>query len=846
MDISNTLNLDWGSSDYFHHTDTCIREPASLFSFSSSFFIIGFEGQGLQKRSNIDPKFYTVLETIREEPEGEDDHPPTEFERPRDKNGNRKRNVRTDSDARLVKPIPDSKFAKTFAMVEPAPKRAPPEFEDEDLYRAMGGHEKAQGTWIKPQKRPVTEMQRRSVAVDSDTKFVKAVPDSKFKKVFAMVEPPEPEPEEEVYVPEYEDEEIYNSMRGFKTAQSMWIKPKESSEKEKRDIHVEPENSLGGAIPSIKVKSKPASNEYGVKVDSLERLPVIADGRSLERFPIIIDEAPLGKISITADRKGAPLGRLPTITDGKDIPELENSPFENSHGLEVPPYEDAPGHKVSPSDNAPSLQYTLKHRYPTMSSFEFDDLKLDLEFEDLEIVDLEKRGLDRALKFFHAPKEVLNAQLAANDEAAAYEAYLKTQQKPNGKPGAAPSEYNPDEDYVKKGGSVLIMNGRPLEVDGRPVNRNPIQKRSNGHRRGPGLGLNHGSGGPKRGGLKRGGDKVTEMSSSSPPTTQSNSVVGVIENAVPSSFEEETVNVQKGRNFVLMNGRPMPANFAQKSTKPQKRSLTPEHVQRFRIPNERVFGPEQPLRTPEEHFSSPEHHSHTPENRFRKPSHFHTSKEHLSHAEQNFRKPEEHFRDPGQHFPAPEERFSITEKNFREPEKHVSRPEDHFAIPEQHFRQPEANFYPTEDKFTIPEQRFDASEDYFYAPKERFYPGSIFYTPEEKSCILQEQIYTPEGQHFTNEEQFELPQELLDFSAEEQFEVPEKYFFIPGERAYLPEENEHIPNQREMWEIQKSLTGPITHAWKDSRTNNEAYAGSLPSEADKKKFLHNYRYKRAN
>lgn len=807
MDLSNPHNLDWENSDYFHHADTCIREPISLFSFSSSLFIIEFENLGLQKRFNADPELYIASETIEEESHEGDDHPPTEFEESLSfwsRSSNQKRSVHIDSDTRLVKPIPDSKFAKTLAMVEPAPKRVPPEFEDEDLYRAMGGHDKAQRMWIKPQRRSVAGVQKRNIAVNPDIKLVKAIPDSKFKKVFAMVEAPEPEPEEVIYVPEYEDEEIYNSMRGFKTAQSMWVKPKESSENEKRDIHPEPESSYAKAVPGTGAGNRPAPNGYEMEIDGQKKLP---------------------------------------ITDEKYIPEPEKSPFKSFRGLEVSPYEDAPELNVSPLDDAPELQYALG----LMDSLEFDDLGFGLEFDDLEIDNLEKRGLERALKFFHAPKEVLSAQLAANDEAAAYEAHLKPQKPPSGKAEVAPSEHNPNEDYVKKGGSVLIMNGRPLEVDGRPVNRNPIQKRSNGRGRAPGLGLSRGSGGPKRGGLKRGGgDKVTEMTSSSPPTTQSNSVVGVVENAVPRSLEEETVNVQKGRNFVLMNGRPMPANFAQKSTKPQKRSFTPEHIQRIRTPNERVFGPEQQLRSPVEHFSSSEHHSRTPENRFRKPEHFRTSKEHLSHAEQNFRRPEGRFGNTKQHFPIPEERFSITGQHLREPEEHLHQPEDHFVIPEQYFPQPEENFYPTEDKFTIPEQRFSAPEDYFYVPREQLYPGSVLYKPEERTCILHEQIYTPEGQHFTSEEQFELPQELLDFSTEEQFEVPEDYFYIPGERAYLPEEDEHIPNQREMWEIQKSLTGPITHAWKDSRTNNEVYSGELPSETDKMKFLHNYSYKYEN
>lgn len=777
MDISNPLSLDWENNDYFHHADTCIREPTSLFSFSSSFFILEFENLGLQKRSNTDPEFYTVLEAIEENSEEGNVPSPTESEEFRNTKNNQKRNVHIDSDTRPVKPIPDSKFAKTFSMVEPAPKRIPPEFEDEDLYHAMGGHDKAQGMWIKPQRRPVTEMQKRDVVIDPDTKFVKAIPDSKFKKVFAMVDPPEPEPEVEVYVPEYEDEEIYNSMRGFKTAQSMWIKPKESSEKEKRDIHPEPKTT-----------------------DSKNRLA--SDGIDGLKKPHI-------------------------ITDEKEISGSERLPFKSPHGLEVSAYKDTPELDVSPLDDAPELQYGVGLRYSAMDSFRFDDLSFGLEFDDLEIdsleiENLEKRGLERALKFFHAPKEVLNAQLAANDEAAAYEAHLKAQKTPSGKAEIAPSENNPDEDYVKKGGSVLIMNGRPLEVDGRPVNRNPIQKRGNG--RGSGLGLGRGSNsGSRLGGLKRGGgDKVTEMSSSSPPTTQSNSVVGVIENAVPRSLEEETVNVQKGRNFVLMNGRPMPANFAQKSTKPQKRSFDPEHVP----------GPVQHLCTPDEHISSPEHHSRTPENRLRKPDHFRTSKENFSHAGQGLRKPRERFSNTEQYFPVPEECFSITGEHLREPEEHLHQPEDYFAIPEQYFRQPEENFYPAEDKFTIPEQRL--------------YPGGVLYNLDASPYIPHEHIYTPEGQHFTSEKQFELPQEPLDFSAEEQFEVPEGCFYIPGERAYLPEKNEYIPNQREMWEIQKHLTGPITHAWKDSRTNNEVYAGELPSDVEKMKFLHNYSYNHAN
>lgn len=776
MDISNPLSLDWENNDYFHHADTCIREPTSLFSFSSSFFIFEFENLGW---SNTDPEFYATIEKNSEE---RNDPSPTESEEPRNTKNNQKRNVHIDSDTRLVKPIPDSKFVKTFAMVEPAPKRVPPEFEDEELYHAMRGHDKAQGMWIKPQRRPVTDMQKRDVVVDPDTKFVKAIPDSRFKKVFAMVDPPEPEPEEEVYVPEYEDEEIYNSMRGFKTAQSMWIKPKESSEKEKRNIHPEP-------------KTTDAKNRLVFDgMDSLKKL--------------------------------------------HGVSESEKSPFKSPHGLEVPPYKDAPELDISPLDHAPELQYDVGLRYSAMDSFRFDDLSFSLEFDDLEIDNLEiggleKRGLERALKFFHAPKEVLNAQLAANDEAAAYEAHLKAQKTPSGKAEIAPSGNNPNEDYVKKGGSVLIMNGRPLEVDGRPVNRNPIQKRGigRGNGRGPGSGLSRGSSGPRLGGLKRGGgDKVTEMSSSSPPTTQSNSVVGVIENAVPRSLEEETVNVQKGRNFVLMNGRPMPANFAQKSTKPQKRSFAPDQV----------FGPVQHLRTPDEHFSRPEPHSRTPENR--KPDNFRTSKENLSHAEQGFRKPGERFGNTEQYFPVPEKRFSITGEHLREPEERLRQPEDYFAIPEQYFRQPEENFYPAEDKFTIPEQRFNAPEDYFYISEEQLHPGDVLYSLDESSYIPHEQIYTPQGQHFTSE----LPRGPLDFSAEEQFEVPESCFYIPGERAYLPEKNEHIPNQREMWEIQKYLTGPITHAWKDSKTNNEVYTGELPSEAEKMKFLHNYSYNHAN
>lgn len=502
MYTGNSRDLDWGSSDYFHHTDTCIREPTSFFSFSTSLFIIAFR--------NL-----------------EDDNSTAEFGELQVGNTKQKRDIPVDPEVKLIKPIPNSKFAKTFAMVEPAPKKVPPEYEDEELYHAMKGFDKAQGMWIKPQKKaPVTEMHKRGVIDDSDITFAKTVPDSRFKKTFAMVEPPEPEPEAEVYVPEYEDEEIYNSMSGFKKAQSMWVKPQETSGREKRDI----------------------GTDFG-----------------------IIREAASGVV--------------------------------------------------------------------------------------------ERRDIDRALKFFHAPKEVLNAQLAANDEAAAYEAHRKAQQDPNSNPDAAPGEKNPDEDYYKKGGSVLMLNGRPLEVDGRPV-RSKVQKRSNG--RGPGMGFGHGKEG-RRGGLRRGGgDRVTELSSSSPPTTESDTVVGIIENAAPRSLEEEVVNVQKGRNFVLMNGVPMPANFAQKvvSTEPTKRSYISGGENR--LPGEHVSDTEQLLRLPGSNFCG--HHVRRPE------VHSRIIEKYVACAGEDFSRIEEHFSYPQEYFPVYTERLSTPGETSSEPEQQLTIP----------------------------------------------------------------------------------------------------------------------------------------------------------------------------
>ncbi|KAI5842477.1 hypothetical protein DFP73DRAFT_553759 [Morchella snyderi] len=191
---------------------------------------------------------------------------------------------------------------------------------------------------------------------------------------------------------------------------------------------------------------------------------------------------------------------------------------------------------------------------------------------------LEKRGFDRALRFFNAPKDVLEAQLAANQESAAYNAQQRA--LADGKTDSETGEnIHPDEDYFRKGGSVLLLNGRPLEVDGHPVlfepkekevqpvpapTPAPAQKRSvipaQKGARGPGLGI-------KKGGLRRGDkdcEKVTKLQSA-PGDTRSVSEVGGFANAFPASFGEEVVNVQKGRNVVLMNGQPMPANFAQKS-----------------------------------------------------------------------------------------------------------------------------------------------------------------------------------------------------------------------------------------------------------------------------------------
>lgn len=428
------------------------------------------ETSPLQKRANFGPEFYTVLETISEEPEEwiEDNDSMTDFEKSQSVwsqgNKQKRRIVVDDSDTDISKVVPESRFRSTLAMVEEQEQEVEvaeevyvPEFEDEELYNSMRGSKKAQSMWIKPQQ--TSEKEKRNINPDADL-VVDFNPSANLKNAVAMLdqkvdEPPAP--------PQYEDEELYNSMAGFDKAQAMWIK-------------------------------KPQNKQKG------------SDG-----------------------------------TDG---------------GQETP-------------QEASAKQKEVTQVYPGASHPVAEVVKGGEE------LDIEKRDIDRALKFFHAPKHILNAQLQANQEQAAFQAQQKAQQNPNAGPA---EELDPDEDHVKEGGSVLILNGRPLEVNGRPVPYEPApvqnqkQKRSQGHGHG---GHGHGgrghgpSLGVKRGGLKRGGgsgDKVTELQSSTPSTnTRSNSQENTIGGVIPNSFEEEVVNVDKGNNFVLMNGRRMPANFAHKT-----------------------------------------------------------------------------------------------------------------------------------------------------------------------------------------------------------------------------------------------------------------------------------------
>ena len=118
---------------------------------------------------------------------------------------------------------------------------------------------------------------------------------------------------------------------------------------------------------------------------------------------------------------------------------------------------------------------------------------------------LSKRSLDKALEYFHLPKDQLEASLA--EAAAAYEPPPSPLVRDPNDPSYTPS--NPkdlddddedkdddDKDLISQASSIIIYNGRPIEIDGRPaLSRRglPSEKKSHiGHRRkksGPGLGL---------------------------------------------------------------------------------------------------------------------------------------------------------------------------------------------------------------------------------------------------------------------------------------------------------------------------------------------------------------------
>jgi len=111
---------------------------------------------------------------------------------------------------------------------------------------------------------------------------------------------------------------------------------------------------------------------------------------------------------------------------------------------------------------------------------------------------LNKRNLDKALEYFHLPKDQLKASLA--EAAAAHEPPPPSSKDPND-PGHAPSD-NPedldkddDKDLITQASSIIVYNGKPIEMDGRPaLSRRGLlsdKKARFGHRKkgGPGLGL---------------------------------------------------------------------------------------------------------------------------------------------------------------------------------------------------------------------------------------------------------------------------------------------------------------------------------------------------------------------
>lgn len=492
------------SADYFHHSDNCLASELSILSVIIE--ITEFETEIIDdwslksKRSLPDTDLNADHDIFVDLPQYMTG--PGHYKRKISETGDEKANP----DAEAETTVPDSKFEKTFAMVEkkkvaPESEREPvyvPEYEDKEIYSAMAGFSKAQSMWIKPKPVPdpaTSEKSKRSKLSEDGT----SVESAALKNTLEMLDKPAPVPTE------YEDKEIYDTMAGFDKAQKMWIKKPQ------------------GVASKQKISDEFFEDQMLPESDEIEKRDII----TIDPVNILSGWSGMGQESVVEA-----------------------------------------GHT---SRNLQQQQTTLEKRHSTLN---VKALTEPSQVENITEATIEKRGFDRALRFFNAPKDVLDAQLAANQESAAYNAQQRALAG-----GNAPSETgesgDPDEDYFRKGGSVLLLNGRPLEVDGHPVLFEPkekkpapvpapAQKRSvipaQKSTRGPGLGL-------KKGGLRRGDkdcEKVTKLQSA-PGDTRSVSEVGGFANAFPASFGEEVVNVQKGRNVVLMNGQPMPANFAQKS-----------------------------------------------------------------------------------------------------------------------------------------------------------------------------------------------------------------------------------------------------------------------------------------
>ncbi|CUS09715.1 unnamed protein product [Tuber aestivum] len=156
---------------------------------------------------------------------------------------------------------------------------------------------------------------------------------------------------------------------------------------------------------------------------------------------------------------------------------------------------------------------------------------------------LNRRSIDRALEYFHLPKHQLEASLADAEAVTAYEASLA--QDPNDPNHVSHDCENLEngEDLVSQASSIIIYNGRPVEVDGRPALSPRDLLSGKGRigrcrRDGPGVGLTL--------------ENTTPAHTASEPRVEEEMVdVG------GNSIEGEAVNVQKGQNFRVYNDIPV-------------------------------------------------------------------------------------------------------------------------------------------------------------------------------------------------------------------------------------------------------------------------------------------------